>query len=63
MKPYSNFSEAALLIKIKFNHSQPSWVNPKIKRCLKERTELTKFYYNNGQRKEDQEDFRSKSCI
>ena len=35
--------------KIKFNYCQPAWMNDNIKRCLKERSKLTKFFYKNGQ--------------
>ena len=35
-------------------------MNHKIKRCLKERTKFTKFYYENGQRKEAQEKLEPK---
>ena len=35
--------------KIKFNYCQPPWMNNNIKRCLKERSKLTKFFYKNGQ--------------
>ena len=41
--------------KIKFNYCQPLWINDNIKRCLKERSKLTKFFYNNGQKREDKE--------
>ena len=36
--------------KIKFNYCQPPWMNDNIKRCLKERSKLTKFFYKNGQK-------------
>ena len=35
--------------KIKFNYCQPPWMNNNIKRCLKERSKLTKLFYKNGQ--------------
>ena len=35
--------------KIKFNYCQPPWMNNNIKRCLKERSKLTKFFYKNDQ--------------
>ena len=41
--------------KIKFNYCQPPWMNDNIKRCLKERSKLTKFFYKNGQKREDKE--------
>ena len=41
--------------KIKFNYRQPLWINDNIKRCLKERSKLTKFFYKNGQKREDKE--------
>ena len=37
-------------------------MNDKVKRCLKERTKLTKFYYKNGQKKEDQEKLEAKAA-
>ena len=37
-------------------------MNDKIKSCLKERTKLPKFYYENGQKKEDQEKLEAKAA-
>ena len=37
-------------------------MNDKVKRCLKERTKLSKFYYKNGQKKEDQEKLEAKAA-
>ena len=51
--------------KIKFSHCQTPWMNDKIKKCLKERTKFTKFYYKNGQRNEGQGKLEAKTayCI
>ena len=40
--------------KFKCNYCQPPWMNDKIKKCLRERSKLTKSYYKYGQKK-DQE--------
>ena len=37
-------------------------LNDKITRYLRERTKLTKYYYKNGQRKEDQEKLEAKAA-
>ena len=52
--------------KIKRNYCQPPRMNDKIKKCLRERSKLTKFYYKHGQKKkEDQEKVQAKAacCI
>ena len=48
--------------KIKFNYCQPPWMNDNIKRCLKERSKLTKFFYKNGQKREDKEKLEAKAA-
>ena len=48
--------------KIKFNYCQPLWINDNIKRCLKERSKLTKFFYKNGQKREDKEKLEAKAA-
>ena len=47
---------------IKFSKCQTPWMNDKIKKCLKERTKFTNFYYKNGQRNEDQEKLEAKTA-
>ena len=47
--------------KIKFNYCQPLWMNDDIKRCLKGRSKLTKFFYKNGQKREDKGKLEAKS--
>ena len=37
-------------------------MNDKIKRCFKERNKLFNFYYENSQRKEDQEKLEAKAA-
>ena len=39
--------------KIKCNYRQPPWMNDNIKRKLKQKTKLTKYFYKNGQIKCD----------
>ena len=46
--------------KIKFNYCQPAWMNDNIKRCLKERSKLTKLFYKNGQKSKDKENLEAK---
>ena len=41
--------------KIKFNYCQPPWMNDNIKRCLKERSKLTNFFYKNIHERKDKE--------
>ena len=48
--------------KIKFNYCQPPWMNDNIKRCLKERSKLTKFFYKNGQKREVKEKLEAKAA-
>ena len=38
--------------KSKFNYCQPPRMNENIKRCMKERSKLTNFFYKNGQKRE-----------
>ena len=40
---------------------EPRWMNENIKRCLKERSKLTKFFYKNGQKSEERESFEAKA--
>ena len=40
---------------IKCDYCQPPWMTDNIKKSLKERSELTKIFYKNGQRKTDRE--------
>ena len=47
--------------KIKCDYRQPPWMANNIKRSLKERSKLTKCYYNNGQKKTDYEKLLEKS--
>ena len=47
--------------KVKFNYCQPPWMNDKIKKCLRERSILTKFYYKHGQKNKDQEKLQAKA--
>ena len=47
--------------KIKFNYCQPPWMNDNIKRCLIERSKLTKLFYNNGQKREGKEKLEAKA--
>ena len=47
--------------KIKFNYCQPPWMIDNIKRCVKERSKLTKFFYKNGQKREDKEKLEAKA--
>ena len=37
-------------------------MNHNIKRCLKERYKFTKFFYNNGQKREDKEKLEAKAA-
>ena len=37
-------------------------MNDNIKRCLKERSKLTKFFYKSGQTREDKEKLESKAA-
>ena len=46
--------------KIESNYCQLPWMNDNMKRCLKERSKLTKFFYKNGQKKEDKEKLEAK---
>ena len=46
--------------KFKCNYCQPLWMNNKIKKCLRERSKLTKFYYII--KKEDQEKLQAKGA-
>ena len=48
--------------KIKFNYYQPPWMNDNIKRCLRERSKLTKFFYKNGQKREGKEKLEAKAA-
>ena len=48
--------------KVKCNYCQPPWMNDKIKKCLRERSKLAKFYYKHGQKKEDQEKLQAKAA-
>ena len=47
--------------KFKCNYCQPPWMNEKIKKCLRERSKLTKFYYKYV-KKEDQEKLQAKAA-
>ena len=50
--------------KVKCNYCQPPWMNDKIKKCLRERSKLTKIYYKQGKKNENQErKITSNSCI
>ena len=48
--------------KVKCSYCQSPCMNDKIKTCLSERWKLTKFYYEHGQKKEDQEKLQEKSA-
>ena len=48
--------------KIKFNYCQPPWMNDNKKRCLKEKSVLTKLFYKNGQKREDKEKLEAKAA-
>ena len=47
--------------KIKCDYRQPPWMTDIIKKSLKERCKLTKFFYKNGQRKVDHDKVLEKS--
>ena len=49
--------------KLKLNYSQPPWMYDNIKRCLKERSKLTKVFYKNGQKREGKENSKQKLHI
>ena len=48
--------------KIKFNYCQPPWMNDNTKRCLKEISKLTKFFYKNGQKREYKKKLEAKAA-
>ena len=48
--------------KIKCDYRQPPWRTGNIKKSLKNRCKLTKFFYKNGQRKTDHEKVLEKSA-
>ena len=48
--------------KIKCDYRQPSWMNDNIKRKLKQRTKLTKYFYKNGKIKCDYDKILEKSA-
>ena len=48
--------------KVKCNYCQPPWMNNKIKKCLRKRSKLTKFYYKHDQKKEDQEKLQANAA-
>ena len=48
--------------KIKWDYRQPPWMNDNIKRKLKQRTKLIKYFYKNGQMKCDYDKILEKSA-
>ena len=48
--------------KIKCDYRQPPWMNDNIKRKLKQRTKLIKYFYKNGQMKCDYDKILEKSA-
>ena len=44
------------------NYCQPPWMNDKVKKCLRERSKLIKFYYEHGQKNKDQEKLQAKAA-
>ena len=48
--------------KIKWDYHQPPWMNDNIKRKLKQRTKLIKYFYKNGQMKCDYDKILEKSA-